>query len=31
MTPILAAYNNTPHSTTKIASNKLNEDKKLKF
>ena len=30
MTPVLDAYNNTPHSTTKIAPNKVNEDNKYK-
>ena len=29
MTPVLEAYNNTPHSTTKIAPNKVNEDNKF--
>jgi hypothetical protein len=29
MTPVLDAYNNSPHSTTKIAPNKVNKDNEM--
>ena len=29
MTPVLDAYNNSPHSTTKIAPNKVNKDNEI--
>ena len=29
MSPVLDAYNNSPHSTTKIAPNKVNKDNKV--
>ncbi len=29
ITPVLDAYNNSPHSTTKIAPNKVNKDNEI--
>jgi hypothetical protein len=29
MSPVLDAYNNSPHSTTKIAPNKVNKDNEI--